>query len=70
MSEHEYCQENLPQKDDNEIIGHMQSKDGEDLGELVVMNKATNKIRLKQRNIAGTLELVTFVVPSVTIIFH
>lgn len=36
-------------KQDNEIIGHMQDKDGEDLGELVVVNKVTNKIKVKSK---------------------
>lgn len=40
-------------KDSNEIIGHMQSKDGEDLGELVVMNKSTSKIRIRNRTTTG-----------------
>nr|XP_022911986.1 zinc finger protein 271-like [Onthophagus taurus] len=34
----------------NEIIGHMEDKDGEDLGELVVRNKTTNKIKLRPKN--------------------
>lgn len=36
-------------KAENEVIGHMQSKDGEDLGELVVINKNTTKIKVKPK---------------------
>lgn len=54
LSEDDDVSEEVTPKDDNEIIGHMQSKDGEDLGQLVVMNKSTNKIRLKHRNFSGT----------------
>lgn len=36
----------------DEIIGHMQSGDGEDLGELVVVSKTLNKPKLKGRLIS------------------
>lgn len=31
----------------DEVIGHMQSRDGENLGELVVINKSLNKPKIK-----------------------
>lgn len=34
-------------KDGDEIIGRLQNKDGEDLGEVVVLNKNTNRVRIK-----------------------
>lgn len=39
----------------DEIIGHMQSGDGEDLDELVVVTKAVNKAKLKGRLVSCTI---------------
>lgn len=36
-------------KGSDEIIGHLQSKEGEDLGELVIVNKNTNRLRIKTK---------------------
>lgn len=36
-----------------EVIGHMQSKDGENLGELIVVNKSGNKSKSKGKLIAS-----------------
>ncbi|KAF5298443.1 hypothetical protein FQR65_LT01222 [Abscondita terminalis] len=37
-------------KGGDEVIGHLQSREGEDLGELVVVNRSTNKIRIKNKD--------------------
>ncbi|KAK5646668.1 hypothetical protein RI129_005132 [Pyrocoelia pectoralis] len=34
----------------DEIIGHLQNKEGEDLGELVIVNRSTNKVRIKAKD--------------------
>lgn len=42
-------------KDGDEVIGHMQSKDGENLGELIVPSKSINKLKIKNKRVMGKL---------------
>lgn len=37
----------------DEVIGHMQSREGENLGELVIVNKNMNKVRTKTKTGTG-----------------
>lgn len=48
--EETYSETKLTSKAGDEIIGHLQNKEGEDLGELVVVNRSTNKIRIKAKD--------------------
>lgn len=41
-------------KDEDEVIGHLQTKEGEDLGELVILNKNSNRMLIKARGGIGT----------------
>lgn len=50
MSESEAKTPPIENKLENEVIGHMQGKDGEDLGELVVVNKNTAKVKVKPKS--------------------
>ena len=42
-------------EDGDEVIGHMQSKDGENLGELIVPSKSINKLKVKNKRVMGKL---------------
>ncbi|KAF5295437.1 hypothetical protein FQA39_LY13098 [Lamprigera yunnana] len=54
LSEDENHIEVEPNTQSNEeVIGHLQSKEGEDLGELVIVNKNTNKIRIQNKDEPG-----------------
>ncbi|KRT83116.1 zinc finger protein, partial [Oryctes borbonicus] len=54
MSEEETKALPAEARSENEVIGHMQSEDGEDLGELVVVNKNTNKAKVKPKSATTT----------------